>query len=150
MSNHQIEKPGDQLGYLLTQVSFLKQRVTNAALKELDITYIQFVILAGTLELGEEGRTVTQQTISTERRLDKAMVSNVVKTLIEKGFLERQSHPIDKRAYTLSLTETGMEKALKGKKIARKIDKSFFAHIDKTNFQKTLTILLQNESDSHE
>ena len=40
-----IDNPNDQLGFLLTQVTFLKQRITNAALRELDITYIQFVIL---------------------------------------------------------------------------------------------------------
>lgn len=145
-----MEEPNEQLGFLLTQVSFLKQRIINAALKELDITYIQFIILAGTLELGEKNGIVTQQTISTERRLDKAMVSNVVKTLLEKGLMNRHTHPVDKRAYTLSLTDIGTEKVMRGKQIAQKIDKDFFGRIDQKQFLQSLTILLQNNFDEHE
>jgi len=144
-----IDKPDEQLGYLLTQVSFLKQRIINAALKELDITYIQFIILAGTLELSVDG-IVTQQIISDKRRLDKAMVSNVVKTLIEKGLMTRHVHPVDKRAYTLSLTDAGTEKAIQGKDIALKIDYEFFAAIDKEKFLKSLMILIKNDPGSNE
>ena len=145
-----ITKPDEQLGYLLTQVSFLKQRIINAALKELDITYIQFVILAGTLELSADRKLITQQDISLKRRLDKAMVSNVVKTLIEKGFMIRHIHPVDKRAYTLSLTDTGTEIAIKGKNIALNVDKTFFAKINKKAFVKALITLLENEGGYNE
>jgi len=145
-----IEMPDEQLGYLLTQVSFLKQRIINAALKELDITYIQFIILAGTLELGIDNGIVTQQTISTERRLDKAMVSNVVKTLILKGYMIRHTHPVDKRAYTLSLTKAGTEKAIRGKEIALHIDHSFFAGIDTNKFHESLMILIKNDNADNE
>lgn len=144
------EQPNEQLGYLLTQVSFLKQRITNAALKKLDITYIQFVILAGTLELNTENGIVTQQDISIQRRLDKAMVSNVVKTLIDKGLMIRKSHPNDKRAYTLSLTDAGKKLAIEGKEIALKIDETFFAKINQTSFAKTLIKLLKNEGGFYE
>lgn len=142
-----IEMPDKQLGYLLTQVAFLKQRIINAALKELDITYIQFIILAGTQELGNSDGIVTQQYISRERRLDKAMVSNVVKTLIEKGLMIRHIHPDDKRAYTLSLTDIGVEKVLRGKEIALEVDKGFFAKINRPAFSQALTTLLKNEGD---
>ena len=144
------EQPDEQLGYLLTQVSFLKQRITNAALKELDITYIQFVILAGTLELSGKNKIVTQQDISIQRRLDKAMVSNVVKTLIDKGLMIRKSHPNDKRAYTLSLTDTGKKLAIEGKLTALKIDKAFFAKINRKTFAQTLLKLLENEGGCNE
>lgn len=150
MNKIETEKPNEQLGYLLTQVSFLKQRITNAALKELDITYIQFVILAGTMELGVDNEIVTQQDISRERRLDKAMVSNVVKTLIEKELMIRHIHPVDKRAYTLSLTETGVQKAIRGKAIALEIDNTFFAKISKDSFFQTLLILLKNEGGNND
>lgn len=141
-----VENPDEQLGYLLTQVTFLKQRIINTALKELDITYIQFIILAGTLELGSENGIVTQQIISDKRRLDKAMVSNVVKTLIEKSLMTRSIHPTDKRAYILSLTDTGTEKAIEGKKIALKIDETFFSEIDKEKLYTSLKTLLRNEN----
>ncbi len=150
MKKEKVSLPDEQLGYLLTQASFLKQRIINTALKELDITYIQFIILAGTLELGEEKGMVTQQDISQERRLDKAMVSNVVKTLMEKGLMSRQLHPVDKRAYTLSLSDLGKEMARKGKEIALKTDEVFFAKINKNALRRALIILLENEGVCYE
>ncbi|MDR2036701.1 MAG: MarR family winged helix-turn-helix transcriptional regulator [Bacteroidales bacterium] len=150
MNKEIVERPDSQLGFLLTQVSFLKQRIIHTALKELDITYIQFIILAGTLELSEGGKIATQQDLSRERRLDKAMVSNVVKTLIKKGMMVRNIHPVDKRAYTLLLTGTGKEAAVKGKKIALEVDQRFFANINQEELFKTLVILLQNEGGNDE
>ena len=143
--NESIQNSNEQLGFLLMQVTFLKQRLVNSALRKRGITYIQFVILAGALELGEEGKPVTQQTISDERSLDKAMVSNVVKTLIGKGYFRREEHPTDKRAFTLELTTPGKELALEGKKIARQIDEGFFEGIDQSAFLHSLKILLKNK-----
>lgn len=146
MTDHQIEQPDQQLGYLLTQVSFLKQRIINAGLKELDITYMQFIILAGILELADEG-IVSQQTIVDKRRLDKAMVSVVLKALISRGLVIRQPHPTDKRAYTLTLSDEGRQKALQGKVITVEIDRRFFAKVNKKNLINILTKLLENKED---
>lgn len=146
MTDHRIEQPDQQLGYLLTQVSFLKQRIINAGLKELDITYMQFIILAGILELADEG-IVSQQTIVDKRRLDKAMVSVVLKALISRGLVIRQPHPIDKRAYTLTLSDEGRQKALQGKEITVEIDRRFFAKVNKKNLINILTKLLENKED---
>lgn len=140
------DNPEGRLGYLLTQVSFLKQRIINAELDALGVTYIQFVILAGTLELAGERAGVTQQTIATERRLDKAMVSNVVKTLVAKKLMLRKAHPSDNRAYTLSLTKTGAKIAKKGREVARTADISFFAGINGKKFGEMLVSLLENNS----
>ena len=146
MTDHQIEQPDQQLGYLLTQVSFLKQRIINAGLKELDITYMQFIIIAGILELADEG-IVSQQTIVDKRRLDKAMVSVVLKALISRGLVIRQPHPTDKRAYTLTLSDEGRQKALQGKEITVEIDRRFFAKVNKKNLINILTKLLENKED---
>lgn len=145
-----VNEPYGQLGYLLTQVSFLKQRMVNNALRKLDITYMQFIILAGTLELGKDGTAVTQQDLSRERRLNKAMVSNVVKHLSGKGLMQRRQHPLDKRAYILTLTDQGTCKALQGKQIAFDIDRIFFARIDRDDLLATLTTLLEQEGGEHE
>lgn len=146
MSKTTHDEPEEHLGYLLTQVSFLKQRIINAELDALGITYIQFVILAGTLELAAEHSEITQQTIATERRLDKAMVSNVVKTLIGKKLMIRKVHPSDNRAYTLSLTKTGAKIARKGREVARAADVTFFAGINGKKFGEMLVSLLEENT----
>lgn len=145
--DHPIEQPDQQLGFLLTQVSFLKQRIINAGLKELDITYIQFVILAGILELADSDVIVSQQTIVDKRQLDKAMVSVVLKGLINRGLVIRQPHPTDKRAYTLTLSDEGRQKALKGKEITLEIDRRFFAKVNKKSLISVLIKLLKNKED---
>ncbi len=146
MDKKDIQKPDEQAGYLLMQVSLLKQRKVNAKLKKLDITYIQFIILAGILELGLDYKWVTQQTIVTERRLDKAMVSNVVKTLLEKKLIVRGQHPSDSRAWVLKLTETGEKAVVQAKEIVKKIDDIFFSNIDKEILRTTLKELLINNN----
>lgn len=141
-----IDKPDNQLGFLLMQASLLKQRVVNAALRELDITYMQFVVLAGVLELGENNGCVMQQDLASQRRLDKAMVSNVVKNLMSRNLLIRMEHPSDKRAWKLSLTEQGRELAIEGKGIAKGVDSTFFAGIDNDLFVKLLEKVISDNS----
>lgn len=148
--NNDIGQPEQQLGYLLTQASFLRQRLTNAALRELDITYIQFIVLAAVMNFGGDGSVVTQQDISARRRLDKAMVSNVVKTLTSKGLLLRERHPDDKRAFALALTDAGAEKTLRGRQIVRRVDEDFFAGTDQKEVFELFTKLLGNDNKTNE
>lgn len=142
-------KKQESLGYLLAQTAFLKQRITNAALIDLDITYMQFVILAATRELAKTHSIVNQQLISKERRIDKVMVSNVVKTLIAKKLIVRDQHPVDKRAYALRLSAEGEQKAIKGKEIAKKVDAVFFSCVDTQLLRSTLKCLLQENAARH-
>jgi len=144
MAKKIIEQPDEQLGFLLIQTSLLKQRIINAALKELDITYMQFVILAAVLELGDEDALVTQQTVAARRRLDKAMVSNITKSLIQKNLLIRDKHPSDQRALVIKLTEEGTVVAMQGKEITKHIDTTFFAEIDQERLRTDLKKLLGN------
>ncbi|MFT3737271.1 MAG: MarR family winged helix-turn-helix transcriptional regulator [Breznakibacter sp.] len=137
-----VELPNGQLGFLLVQTSWLKQRINSSAFKGLNVTYVQFVILAGILELGVNNQIVTQQTIVAERRLDKAMVSSVVKTLLQKKMITKMNHPSDHRAMILALTQEGERIARKGKEIAKHVDAMFFDHIDKEILRGVLEKLL--------
>ncbi|MCC8134269.1 MAG: MarR family transcriptional regulator [Tannerellaceae bacterium] len=138
MDKKRIEQPDEQLGFLLIQTSLLKQRIINAALKELDLTYMQFVILAAILELGAEDELVTQQLIASRRQLDKAMVSNITKLLILKKLMTREHHPTDQRALVLRLTDAGTDIANRGKEITKTIDTTFFAGIDEERLRADL------------
>ncbi|MCD8265112.1 MAG: MarR family winged helix-turn-helix transcriptional regulator [Tannerellaceae bacterium] len=137
-----IEQPDDQLGYLLMQASLLKLCVVNGALKKLNVTYIQFIILAAILELGATETYVTQQLVSSRRRLDKAMVSNVVKSLINKNLIRRTEHPTDHRAVVLTLTGEGVAIAREGKEITKEIDHNFFTKVNRNALQRALKKLL--------
>lgn len=142
MKEKQTIYPDDQVGFMLSQTYLLKQRVTNFALKDLDITYMQFVILSTIRILQEEKGLITQQIIADKRRLDKVTVSNVVKTLVEKGLIKRNHHPEDHRALVLRLTTRGMDLAIKSKEIVRNTDMKFFSGIDSTQLRETLKRIL--------
>lgn len=147
MKKNPIIYPDDQVGFMLSQAYLLKQRVTNFALKDLDITYMQFVILSTIRILQEEKGWITQQTIADKRRLDKVTVSNTVKTLVQKGLIKRNHHPEDHRALVLRLTTRGMELATRSKEIVRSTDMKFFSSIDSDQLRETLKrILTDNDN----
>lgn len=74
------------------------------------------------------------------------MVSEVVRTLEKKGFIQRSKNPQDKREVLLSLTETGEERVTSALPIVERIDQSFFeAAMIKENFLSGLQELLKNE-----
>jgi len=54
------------------------------------------------------------------------MVSDVVKTLLKKKYLERHPHPHDARAHSLSLTPIGKERLRKCVPLVEAIDEKFF------------------------
>jgi len=139
--------PDDQVGFMLSQAYLLKQRVTNLALKDLDITYLQFVILSTIRILQEEKERITQQTIADKRRLDKVTVSNTVKTLVQKGLIKRNHHPEDHRALVLRLTTRGMDLAIKSKEIVKSTDKKFFSGVDSYQLHETLKRILTDNDD---
>lgn len=73
------------------------------------------------------------------------MVSEVVRTLEKKGFIERSKNPQDKREVLLSLTEIGGEKVTAALPIVEKIDQAFFAAaMKKENFLSGLQELLKH------
>ncbi len=150
MDKKEIEQPDEQLGFLLMQTSLLKQRIVNAALRELDITYVQFVILAAVLELASAPKPVTQQAVVLRRNLDKAMVSNVVKSLVQKKMVQRRTHPADNRAFVPQLTPLGKTMALRGKEIAIRVDLDFFKGGDQVSLNRTLKVLLTENGEGYE
>ena len=76
---------GDSTGYLLYHLTMLMQRKMKKKLDKLDITHTQFVILASLYILSEKGKSVTQIEIANQSRMDKMMVSLVLRTLQKKG-----------------------------------------------------------------
>ncbi|MCC8019201.1 MAG: MarR family winged helix-turn-helix transcriptional regulator [Rikenellaceae bacterium] len=137
-----IITPDDQLGYLLVQTSLLKQRINNAMLRSMGLTYMQFVILAGIYELGTQYSTVTQQMLVAKRRLDKAMVSSILGKLTERGLVHREPNPADNRSWLLNLTPNGEELAVKAREKAHALNDKFFEPVNQSTLREMLKRLL--------
>jgi DNA-binding MarR family transcriptional regulator len=122
-----FKRAEDSPGFLLWQLTNEWQRKQRLALAALDLTHVQFVVLACLLWLSTHSEeVVTQQKIAEFANIDKMMVSTVIKSLIQKKFLSRLDNPNDSRAYALSLTAVGRKKVLAAIPIVEGIDAEFF------------------------
>lgn len=102
-----FKSPDDSPGYLLGQLTQLWQRKQKKVLDPLGLTQTQFVLLAALGWLAKKNKSVTQADIANQSNADRMMVSKVLRTLEEKGFITRQEHKTDTRAKTIRLTGKG-------------------------------------------
>jgi DNA-binding MarR family transcriptional regulator len=113
-------------GFLLWRVSNLWQRQQRAALHPLDLTHVQFVLLASVAWLTREGEPVTQVRLAQHAGADPMMTSQVVRSLAERGLMIRERHPGDTRAVSLRLTPVGHETLAMALPLVEAVDAAFF------------------------
>jgi DNA-binding MarR family transcriptional regulator len=128
--NFHFKSPGDSPGYLLGQLTMLWQRRQKKVLDPLDLTQTQFVLLAALGWLSKNSNAVTQIDIANQSNSDRMMVSKVLRTLQEKGFLTRQGHETDTRAKIIRLTNKGEAVLQKAIIAIENADLDFFATPD--------------------
>ncbi len=119
--------PEDSAGYLLWQVTHSWQRQVEAALAELDITHLQFVLLAGIGWLTRNGDLLTQVQLAEFCKIDVMQISQVVRKLEVKNLIERSAHPTDTRAKVLTLTPTGEATLEQALPLVEHLDTEFFS-----------------------
>jgi DNA-binding MarR family transcriptional regulator len=150
VSVFQFQSPNDSPGFLLWQVSNLWQRRLNAGLRQIGLTHVQFVLLAGVEWLNYNQENVTQVQLASHAKADVMMTSNVVRSLEKKGLITRETHPTDTRAKCLALTEAGREVLLKTVKIVDQIDSNFFSVLDdRDSIFNALLLELVNQNNDH-
>ena len=128
--NFHFKSPKDSPGYLLGQLTMLWQRKLKKVLDPLDLTQTQFVLLAALGWLSKKSNSVTQVDIANQSNADRMMVSKVLRTLEEKGFITRQEHETDTRAKTIRLTNIGETVLQKAIIEVENADLDFFSTLD--------------------
>lgn len=113
-------------GLLLWQVTNRWQAAQRATLKPLGLTHVQFVLLASLTWLESDG-PVTQRQLAEHAVTDPMMTSQVLRTLEERGLVERREHPADRRARALVVTEEGAALANRAVREVEACDAAFFA-----------------------
>ncbi|MBA3428808.1 MAG: MarR family transcriptional regulator [Actinobacteria bacterium] len=131
------------VGFLLWHATLRWQRLISTALRPLDLTHVQFVLLAVlwwfTTSLGERP---SQRALAEQAGTDPMMTSQVVRTLERKGLLVRQRDPADSRALQLELTRTGKALAEKAIAVVEAVDQEFFAATaDRDELRRALHVL---------
>jgi DNA-binding MarR family transcriptional regulator len=121
--------PGESPGFLLWHATLRWQRDTTAALAPLDLTHVQFVLLACCWWLNDQGERPNQLALARQAGTDVKMTSQVVRTLEQKGLLEREVDPADTRARRLRVTAKGAALAPKAIEAAEAVDAAFFSAV---------------------
>ena len=81
----------------------VSERVAGAYRQRFGISIPDWRIIA---ILGEEA-ALTQRQIVDRARMDKVTVNRAVRTLVERGLIERSAHGADQRSHRLALTDAG-------------------------------------------
>jgi DNA-binding MarR family transcriptional regulator len=123
--------PNDSPGFLLWHATLRWQRGIAQALAPLDLTHVQFVLLACTWWLNEQGERPTQIALAGQAGTDIKMTSQVLRSLERKGLIEREIDIADTRARRLRVTRRGARLAPRAIAIVEGVDSRFFADLPK-------------------
>ncbi|MGW1271614.1 MarR family winged helix-turn-helix transcriptional regulator [Streptomyces sp. NPDC002491] len=118
--------PEDSPGLLLWHATLRWQRDIAAALAPLELTHVQFVLLACTWWLNSQGEHPNQLAVARQAGTDVKMTSQVLRTLEHKGLIERETDPADTRAKRLRVTDVGAELAPRAIAAVELADARFF------------------------
>lgn len=123
-------------GYCLKKVMYRFRAMQDEALKEWGIQSHHLGILKVV-----ESETVSQNTLGEELGIDKASMVKVLDLLEELGYLERNSHPTDRRIKVVGLTRKG-ETLLKECNVRKsEIEKRFFKDLSQEEIKQLLSIM---------
>jgi DNA-binding MarR family transcriptional regulator len=120
------EGPADSPGFLLWHVTLAWQRAVTAVLQPLDLTHVQFVLLASAWWLSEHGQVPNQLQLARHAGTDVKMTSEVLRKLEDKHLLRREVDPVDTRAKKLSPTPQGSDLAQRAIAAVEQADAQFF------------------------
>jgi len=118
--------PDESPGFLLWHVTLRWQRDVAAALAPLDLTHVQFVLLATTWWLNTHGEDPNQLSLARHAGTDVKMTSQVLRRLEDKELLRREVDAADTRAKRLRVTRRGADLARKAIAAVEAADAAFF------------------------
>ena len=126
-------EPARSPGFLLWHATLRWRRDIAAALAPLDLTHVQFVLLACTWWLNEHGEHPNQIALAAQAVTDVKMTSQVVRSLERKGLVERQVDPVDTRARRLRVTRRGARLAPRAIALVERVDAEFFEPVPRAD-----------------
>lgn len=118
-------EPQSSPGLLLWRLSMAWQAKQRAALAPHDLTHVQFVLLAHLVHADDA--PMSQADLARRASLDPMMTSQVVRALVSKGLVVRDTSPTDGRVLQVSATTAGEQVANRAVRDVELVDQMFFA-----------------------
>jgi DNA-binding MarR family transcriptional regulator len=123
-------QPEHGVGFQLWRAANAWQRAINEALDPLGLTHVQYILLAALTRLERDEAIVTQAMLARHAGTDEMMTSQVARHLEARGLIERESHPTDARAKSISTTEAGARLVELAGDVVEVANGRFFAALD--------------------
>jgi DNA-binding MarR family transcriptional regulator len=136
-----MKQPGESPGFLLWHATLRWQRAIADALAPLDLTHVQFVLLACAWWLNRRGDHPSQVELATFAGTDVKMTSQVVRSLERKGLVARETDASDTRALRLKVTPRGARLAPRAIDVVESVDIAFFHGVRDTGAIRMLRTL---------
>ena len=127
----------DQVGFLLRRAHQRHAALFLDGMAALDLTPTQFTALIKTAELGR----VTQNQLGRHTAMDPATIQGVVRRLVERGLVERELDPLDRRTSVLAPTAAGLELAGRAVTFAAAITEATLAPLGRADRAQLLALL---------
>jgi len=140
--------PEALLGYRLWQVHYAWHRHIERHLGSVNLTHLQYVLLAATSHLLSDDQPPTQIRLAKFTRLEKMMVSKNLRALEQRGLIARNPHPKNARAKEVGLTAEGWRTLGHAFAAAAAAQASFFRPFGKDwrKFDAMLRVLMPKDA----
>jgi DNA-binding MarR family transcriptional regulator len=139
-------EPNESPGFLLWHATLRWQRGIVEALAPLDLTHVQFVLLASAWWLNQHGGPPNQVALAAHAGTDVKMTSQVVRTLERKRLIEREVDAADTRARRILVTSRGAALAPQAIAVVEEVDTRFFADVPERETLAFLRRLLDSSN----
>lgn len=125
--------PQDSPGFLFWRVTLRWQRRIAAALRPLELTHVQFVLLAAVWWLSDQAEAPSglpsQRQVAEHAAVDVMMTSQVLRLLEKRNLVTRALDPGDARVKRLTVTTAGRRLAQRAVAVVEKADAEFFSTV---------------------
>lgn len=144
-----FDSPAGSTGFLLWRTTNRWQRLLREVLEPLELTHVQFVLLATLAGLKSEG-PVTQRALAATAGTDPMMTSQVLRALESKELITRGAHPNDGRARMLAPTTKGRRRVQRALAAVEEAEREFFSALgrDESRFSRGLRRLVEAEAEA--
>ncbi len=125
MDKYDVLKLENQLCFPLYATSKEVIKKYTPHLKEIDLTYTQYIAMLVLWENSEKGAETTLKNLGICLKLDSGTLTSVLKNLEQKNYLVRSRSVTDERNLVIEVTKEGLELKDKAVDIPMKVASNF-------------------------